>query len=71
MSVKFLTRKVMRALQQFMAVLADNIQHPDGQTLVPPEPAITPPAQLPAGTLPAPPPMQVVPTQGAPMPLAA
>jgi hypothetical protein len=37
-------RKTLRAIQQYMAVAADYVQHPDGQFL---PPAITPPSALP------------------------
>jgi hypothetical protein len=60
-------RKVMRALQQYMAAITDMINHPEGVTLAPPEPAVTAPSDLPVGTLPAPPPLQVAPTMAPPM----
>jgi hypothetical protein len=73
-------RKILRALWQFMQVIADRIAHPDGQTLQPPLPAVaqTPglgPAavmpQQPVAALPAPPPLQVAASQAPPAQLAA
>jgi hypothetical protein len=66
-------RKTLRALQQFMAVAADQIQHPDGQFLPPPTPPALPAAGPPVGAAPppnagapAPPPVQVAPAMGGP-----
>ena len=68
-------RKTLRALQQYMAVAADMVQHPDGQFLPPaiaqePAPAAAPPIpgapRLAPGAPPAPPPVQVSPPMGAP-----
>jgi hypothetical protein len=67
-------RKVLRALQQFMAALSDNINNPNGQTLAPPQPEVQTPAAINAatpGTIPAPPPPQAVAPQSAPMQLVA
>lgn len=70
-------RKVLRALFQFMSVLADRIAHPEGQTLQPPMPAVAaapglgPAAVMPqakAAGLPAAPPIAVAATS---MPVAA
>lgn len=72
-------RKVLRCLQQFIAVLADQINNPNGTMLPVPQqaPGIGPAAQAPSliapgpGAPPAPPPLAVAPTQGAPLPLQA
>ncbi len=67
-------RKVMRALQQFMAALSDSINNPNGQTLAPPQPEVQSPAAINAatpGTIPAPPPVQAASPQAPPMQLVA
>ncbi len=70
-------RKVLRVLQQFIAVLADQINNPNGQTLAQPQaPGLGPAAQAPSlitgpGAPPAPPPLSVAPDQGPPLPLQA
>lgn len=74
-------KRRLRLLQQFIAVLADQINNPNGQTLAQPAaqvpvqglgPAALPPALVTGPGAPlAPPPIQASPAQGAPLPLQA
>jgi hypothetical protein len=73
-------RKVLRCLQQFIAVLADQINNPNGQTLSVPQqapgldPAAVAPSLVPPGSpgaAPAPPPLPFAPGSAPPVQLAA